>query len=70
MYSLTVKRHNTFQKYNNRKATDSFAPRTMIFKSQQELLNFNDTCMSSPKTELETNFLNLENRNFENVRFS
>ena len=40
-----------------------FAPRPLIFKLQQEVLKFNDICVSwsSPKTDLETNFLNLEN---------
>ena len=53
--TLTLKRHNSF----------------LIFKLQEEVLKFNDICVSwsSPKTELETNFLNLENR-FEKVSFS
>ena len=57
------------QNYNNRKATHSFAPRPLIFKLQQEVLKFNDICVSwsSPKTDLVTNFLNPENRSFENV---
>ena len=69
MNILTLKRHNSFQNENNRKATHSFAPRSMIFKLQQEVLKFNNTCvsLSSPKTDLVTNFLNLENRSFENV---
>ena len=51
MYSLTLKRHNSFQNENNRKATHSFAPRSLIFKLQQEVLKFNDifVCWSSPK---------------------
>ena len=50
----------------------SFAPRSLIFKLQQEVLKFNDFCVSwsSPKTDLVKNFLNLENRNFENFSFS
>ena len=32
---LTLKRYNTFQNENNRKATPSFAPRPVIFTSQQ-----------------------------------
>ena len=70
--SLTLKSHNYFQNKNNRKATHSFAPRPLIFKFQQEILKFNDTCVSwtSPKTDLETNFLNLENQSFENVSVS
>ena len=72
MESLTLKRHNSFQNYNNRKATHSFAPRPLIFKLQQEVLKFNDICVSwsSPKTDLVTNLLNLENRSLENVSFS
>ena len=63
--SLTLKRHNSFQNENNRKATHNFSPRLLIFKLQQ-VLKFNDICVSwsSPKTELETDFLNLENRCF------
>ena len=69
---LALKRHISFQNLNNRKATHSFAPRPLIFKLQQEVLKFNDICVSwsSPKTDLVTNFLNLENRSFENVSFS
>ena len=33
MDSLTLKRHNSFQNQNNRKAMDSFTPRPLIFKS-------------------------------------
>ena len=40
MDSLTLKRHNSFQNKNNRKTTDSFAPRPLTFKLQQELLKF------------------------------
>ena len=62
MDSLALKRHNSFQNLNNRKATHSFAPRPLIFKLQQEVLKFNDICVSwsSPKTDMETNFLNLK----------
>ena len=54
------------------KATYSYAPRPLIFKLQQEVLKFNDICLSwsSAKTDLERSFLNLENRSFENVSFS
>ena len=50
----------------------SFDPRLLYFKLQQEVLEFNDTCVSwsSPKADLVTNFLNLENRSFEIVSFS
>ena len=39
---------------------------------QQDVLKFNDICVSwdSPKTDMEANFLNLENRSFENIGFS
>ena len=59
--SLTLKRHNSFQNKSNRKATRSFARKPLIFKLQQELWKFHDICVSwrSPKTGLETNFLNL-----------
>ena len=69
MESLTLKGHNSFQNKNNRKATNSFAPRLLIFKLQQDVLKFNDICVSwsFPKTDLVTNFLNPENRSFENV---
>ena len=58
MYSFTLKRHNSFQNKNNRKATHSFAPRPLIFKLQREVLKFNDIYVSwsSPKTDLKTNF--------------
>ena len=71
MASLNLKHYNSFQNESNRKATQKFAPRALIFKLQQEVLKFNDTCVSwsSPKTNLETNILNIENRSFENVSF-
>ena len=37
MDSLTLKCHNSFQNKNHRKATQSFAPRPVIFKLQQEV---------------------------------
>ena len=69
--AITLKRHNSFQNYNNRKATHSFSPRFLIFKLQQ-VLKSNNICVSCScsKTDLETNFLNLENQSFEIVRFS
>ena len=70
--SLTSKLHNSFQKENNGKARHNFAPTTLIFKLQQEVLKFNGICVnwSSRKTDMVTNFLNFENRNFENASFS
>ena len=58
MESLTLKRRNSFQDYNNRKSTHSFAPRLLIFKLQQEVLKFNDICVSwsFPKINIVTNF--------------
>ena len=68
--SLTLKRHNSFQNENNRKATHSFAPRPLIFNLQQ-VWKFNDICVSwsFQRIKLGINFLNLENRSFENVNF-
>ena len=45
MNSLTLKRHNSFQKQNDKKAKHSFAPRPLIFKLHQEVLRFNDICV-------------------------
>ena len=42
MDSLTLK----MKKNKNRKTTDSFAPRPLIFKLQQEVLKFNDIFVS------------------------
>ena len=72
MDSLNLKHHNPFQNKNDRKATYSFAPRPRVFKFQQEVLKFNDICVSwsSPKANLDKKILNLENRSFENVSFS
>ena len=60
--------HNSFQNQNNRKATHGFALRPLIFKLQQEVLKFNDIFVSwsFPKLTWWSNFLNLENRSFEN----
>ena len=69
---LTLKRQISFQNQSNRKATHSFATRPLICKLQEEVLKFNDIYVSwsFPKTELVTNFLNLEHRSVENVSFS
>ena len=71
MDSLTLKCHNSFQNKND-KATHSFVPRPPVCKLQQKVWKFNDISVSwsSSKTDLETNFLNLENRSFEYVTFS
>ena len=48
-------------KLNDRKATQSFAPRPLIFKLQQEVWKFSDICMCwrPPKTDLVTNSVTL-----------
>ena len=54
MDSLTLRRHKSFQNKNNRiAATQSFAPRRLIFKLQQEVLKFNNIYVSwnSPKLD-------------------
>ena len=38
-HSLTLKRHNSFQNKNNRIATHSFAPISLILKLKQEVEN-------------------------------
>ena len=71
MNSLTLKRVNSFQNENNRKATHSFAPRPLIFKLQQKVLKLNiRQSRSFPKTDLVTIFLSLENRSFDSISFS
>ena len=59
-------------KQNNRKVTHSFVSRPLIFNLLQEIWKFKDIRVSwnSLKTDLETNFLNIENRSFEYVTFS
>ena len=71
MDSLTLKSHDPFQNQNNRKSTRAFFSRPLIFKLQEEVLKFNDICVSwsCPKTGLETNFLNLNNWSIEKVKF-
>ena len=66
MDSLTLKRHDSFQNQNNRKATQTFASRPLIFKLQQNFLKFNNVCMIwiSPITDLVKNILNLEDSKF------
>ena len=56
---------------SNKKITHAFAPAPLMFKLQQEIWKFSDVCVSwgLPKTDLETNFLNLENLSFVNVNF-
>ena len=72
MDSLTLKRYNFIQNNHIRKATHNFAPRSLIFKLLQEVLKFSDIWLiwNSPKTDLETKFLDLENRSFDYVTFS
>ena len=58
-------------KHEYKKPSHCFLPTPLIFKLQQEVLKFNEICVnwSLPKTDLETNFLNLENPSFEKVSF-
>ena len=46
MRSLILKHHNSLKHQNDRKATQSFPPRPLIFKLQLEVLKFNDILMS------------------------
>ena len=52
------------------KSTQSFAPTSLIFQLQQEVSKFDDICVSwsSPKTDLETKLLSLENRSFNPIQ--
>ena len=70
--SLALKRSNSFQNQNGRKATHSFIPRRPSFKLQQDVWNLMISVWvgTPPKTDLVTNLLNLENRSFEKVNFS
>ena len=43
------------------KSLSRFFPTTLNFKLLQEVLTFNNICLSLPKTDPKTNFLNLEN---------
>ena len=71
MNSLTLKRHNSFRNKNDRKATHSFAPGPVIFKLQKHVWKFNGICVSwsSPKTDPETSFLDLENQSLSTELF-
>ena len=68
---LTLRRHNSFQNKNKRKATHSFASRPLMFMLQQETWKFNNIYVSwsSLKTGQETNFLNLQNQILSNWIF-
>ena len=70
MYELFDFKTSCF--FQNQKLSRIFAPKPLTFKLQQEVLKVSDICMSlsSPKTDLVTNFLILENRRFKNVSFS
>ena len=71
MDSLTLKSHNSFRNSSKRKATHNLAIRPLIFKLQQEVWKFNDIWVSwsCSETDLETIFINAENRNFVYVFF-
>ena len=68
----SLKRLNFFQNKNDKKSTNSFASRLLIFKLQLEAWKFNNICVSwiSAKTNLKTNFSNLGNQSFEYFTFS
>ena len=72
MESLTLKCDNYFQKKKKRNNNNNNNNRKATHSLVSTPLAFNDICVSSisPKTNLETNFLNIENRNFEYVTFS
>ena len=56
--SMTLKRHNSLQNKNNEKVTLSFTPTPLILKLQQNVLKFNDICLSwsSPKLKWRQTF--------------
>ena len=62
MHPLTLKRQITEK--------PQFCSQISDFKVATRSLGIQCMSWSSPKTDLETNFLNLENRNFEYVTFS
>ena len=45
LFSLTVRRHNSFQNWNNRKTPHAFVIRSLIFKLQQKVLKSNYICV-------------------------
>ena len=68
-----VKNEISQKRNTNRKNTEAAVfPRSLIFKLQKEALKFNDNYVfwSWPKTDLEVNSLNLENRGLGKVSFS
>ena len=63
-------KYNKNETYVEKNLTRFFT-QTFDVKLQQEVLKFN-ICLiwSSQETDLETNFLNLENRKYDNASFS
>ena len=61
-----------YRKRNIHMSFSLFFFQTLICKLKKVVLNFYDICVwqRSLKTNLETNFLKLENQSFENVSFS
>ena len=59
-------------KVKTTKKLHTVAPKPLTFKFQHKVLKFNDICVSwsFPKTDLKTNFVNLENLSFENISIS
>ena len=73
MDSLTLKRHYSFQNYNNKKSTHSLLPDVWFLSCNKKFWNsvvLKFSFWISPKTDLVTNFLKLKSRSFENVSFS
>ena len=71
MDSLSLKRHNFFQNQNNGKTKQSFAPKPLIFKLQQEVLKFDDICVSwSPAKSTWCQLFKLRKSNVWERRFS
>ena len=67
MFKMKYHKNETYIEKN----LTRFFSQTFDVKLQQEVLKFN-ICLiwSSQKTDLEKNFLNLENRKYDNVSFS
>ena len=59
-------------KHKQKKTSYSFLTRLLTFKLPQEFLKYNDiyAISTSPKADIEANFLKSENRRFKNLRFS
>ena len=69
---LDFKRHNSFQNKILEKPHTVLLLELWFLSCNKKFFKFNDICMNwnSLKTDLMTNFLNLENWRYENVSFS